>query len=202
MKPLPDDKFLLTAKDLISTNGMFDDPESFPFSYSDIVKAYGSEKGLAQPTQAIDGWTSLPADVMFRIPPVYIASLLRGRCPLFIYEIAATNPFPKWTESYRKANYGLNDIMLFNVAEDAIPAEHLEDWRGAVAALQNSWLDFCHGQYSWPPVRKDGDLGPICRFVNKKDVTACESFDELVGERIANRWRAVLGVSKGLDSQD
>ncbi|KAF7548115.1 hypothetical protein G7Z17_g7260 [Cylindrodendrum hubeiense] len=182
-QPQPDDKILQIAREICSANGMLREASTFPASCPAIVEAYGISNALDRPSTAFDGWVALLADVTFRVPPVHVASQHQGSS-VFLYEITATNPFVAWPHGYGKANHGVNDSIFFNVAEDQVPAKHLKEWQGAVAAIQGAWLDFCNGQKPWPAFDKE-QLGPIYRFENGNDGVLCHSLNELVGEQDA-----------------
>ncbi|KAK4150170.1 Alpha/Beta hydrolase protein [Chaetomidium leptoderma] len=217
-QPLPDAKMLSAARDVFSANGMLsgDDAQSFPSNQPAVAAAYGIEgAALERPSTNIDGWAALIADVAFRIAPVYVAAEASKRRRaaaaaaaggIFVYEIAATNPFPKWAWGYGKANHGVNDVLLFDVAGDQVPAEHRDEWRPAAAALQAAWLDFCHGRRPWEPLAAVGDgekLGPVYRFENGgSGGRLCHSLEDLVGEKVARRWRAVLNASRGFEKRE
>ncbi|SPO04566.1 related to triacylglycerol lipase V precursor [Cephalotrichum gorgonifer] len=205
-KPLPDDEMLQAARDVFSANGMLSEARSFPHGHPGIAAAYGIENALDQPSANTEGWAALIADVAFRIAPVYVAAASKrhraGGSPILVYEIAATNPFSKWAWGYRKANHGINDAMLFDVAGDQVPAEHRDEWRPAAAALQDAWLDFCYGRRPWEPFAAGEKLGPVYRFENGSRGTLCWSLEELVGEKVAKRWRALLNASRGVESEE
>lgn len=169
---------------------MLHNQEDFPFQYREVLKTYDIG-GLT----SFKNWAALIADVMFRVPPTYLASQYPNS-KMFIYGIAAQNPFPNWAPGYRKANHGLNDILLFNVAEDLVPAEHLDDWKGSVEQIQSSWLDFCYGSNSWAPFKttENGELGPFYKFGDGKDGQLCHSLEELLGQETAKRFKAILEV--------
>ncbi|KAJ9413309.1 Alpha/Beta hydrolase protein [Fusarium oxysporum] len=197
-KSLSDDRFLLTVKEVLSTNSIFHDAVDLLIADPDIREAYGVRSNDSADLQ---NWAALIGDVMFRIPVVFMASLQPDQ-PMLIYEIAATNPFTNSAMHYQKANHGLNDILLFDVAEDAVPEKHLEEWRGAVATLQSVWLDFSHGLTPWPPAKSSGeDLGPFYRVDNTTGGVVCQSLDELVGKPTAERWSIVLRQARIFQKQ-
>uniref|UniRef100_A0A0D2YDM0 Carboxylic ester hydrolase n=1 Tax=Fusarium oxysporum (strain Fo5176) TaxID=660025 RepID=A0A0D2YDM0_FUSOF len=132
-KTLSDDRFLLTVKDILSTNGIFHDAVDLLIADRVIREAYNIRRNDSADLQ---NWAALIGDITLRIPLVFMASLQPDR-PMLIYEITATNPFTNSSMHYQKANHGINDFLLFDVAEDAVPEKHLEEWRRAVAALQS-----------------------------------------------------------------
>ncbi|OJJ06436.1 hypothetical protein ASPVEDRAFT_32735 [Aspergillus versicolor CBS 583.65] len=191
-KELFGDKLLNKVRGLCTANEMLHNQQGFPLQYHEVLKAYNI--GVAT---SFTNWAALAADVMFRLPPMYLASRYPNT-KMFIYEIAARNPFPNWKPSYGKANHGINDILLFNVAEDLVPAEHLSDWQGSVEQIQSAWLDFCYGLDPWAHFKttENGDPGPFYKFRNGKDGQLCHSLEELLGQETAKRFKAILEVLK------
>lgn len=188
-KTFPDDRFLLTVKEILSTNAIFHDAVDLLIADRDIREAYNIRSNDSADLQ---NWAALIGDITFRIPLVFMASLQPDR-PMLIYEIAATSPFTNSAIHYQKAFHGINDFLLFDVAEDAVPEKHLEEWRLAVAALQCVWLDFCHGLTPWSPAERFGEnLGPFYRIDNTADGVLCQTLEELVGKLTAERWSIVL----------
>ncbi|KAI0477064.1 Alpha/Beta hydrolase protein [Xylariaceae sp. FL0804] len=196
-KSQPDDGMLAAAANLMSANGMLKSPADVPFSHSAVIEAYGLQDALDAPSRAVDGWSSLMADLAFRLAPLYVAALHPGGGAL-VYEIQATNPFPSWATSYGKANHGINDLLLFNVAEDQVGPAELEHWRSSVAQVQGAWLDFSYGKQPWEPVRRGTyQLGPICKMDGKGPLKTCDTVEELVGDVDARRWKSLLDISRG-----
>ncbi|KAH6684930.1 Alpha/Beta hydrolase protein, partial [Plectosphaerella plurivora] len=209
--PKPDDEMLACAHDMISTSSMVPGAllEDFPFSAPPVAESYGLDRDQS-PSNAFANWADLMADITFRVPPLQVASAMkdyRDRIglsdapPILVYEIRATNPYRDSPATYRRANHGANDVMLFNPAEDQVPPEHLSDWKGAVGQVQAAWLDFCCGRTPWEPfdgvegTESDG-FGPVFVFQDGPRGKLCRSLAEIDGYQTAVRWRALLEVAK------
>ncbi|KAM0275751.1 hypothetical protein ACHAQH_007437 [Verticillium albo-atrum] len=190
-KSSSEDAFLSTIQDMLCTNGLLRGTVDALIANTEVRKAYGIPETGESSADSMK-WASLVADLMFRIPLIHMASTMANQ-PMLLYEISATNPFTNSAFHYQKANHGINDILLFDVAEDAVPQKHLEEWRGAVAAVQETWLDFCHGLTPWPVATGSGEsLGPFYRIDNTSGGVICGNLAELVGETTAKRWSTVL----------
>lgn len=139
-KPLPDDQIRQKVASLLSSNGMVCDRPSFPPRA--VTEAYGmGETAIEKPSTAVQLWSALLADVAFRIPPLHVAQTHRTS-DVLVYSIEATNPYPKWATSFGKANHAINDLFLFNAAEDQVPSDLRDGYQGAVAQIRSAWLDF------------------------------------------------------------
>lgn len=185
---------------------------SFPASYPSIVAAYALDKPLPgstdtpldNPGAAIKVWADLIADMVFRIPPLFFAKLA-ARHPasgkVYLYSIHATNPFPRWKPSFRKANHAINEIFLFNAAPDRILKDEpglVEGYLGAVADMQRAWIQFAYGEEPWSPckVQPGGEVVPIYVFQNGQDGKECTSLGEAEGDDVSRRWSAVLAAAE------
>jgi hypothetical protein len=211
-KPLPNDTILSRVTDLTLANAMPLDFSSFPASYPSIISAYDLDRPssaapdthrepslLKKPSLAFNKWTDLLGDLNFRIPPLYFA--LNAADPqsqpagdIFIYSIQATNPFPLWPNSYRRANHAINEIFLFNVAEDMVPSDHADEYRGAVADMQAAWIQFCHGIKPWKSFKGGAKtkMGPVYVFQNGGLSREYETIREAEGAQTVEKWMAVL----------
>ncbi|KAK0390698.1 hypothetical protein NLU13_0201 [Sarocladium strictum] len=212
--PRPEVQILPVAQDVLAGSAMIpqlDSPDS-PFCVPSIAQAYS----LSRERSSLDSFEDLGglmADVAFRVPPVYSASIIRkhqqrsgttvAAAPVLLYEIQATNPYKNWPLGYKRANHGVNDIMLFNPAEDQVLSEDLENWRTAVSQVQGAWLDFCHGKMPWAPFEEsehvDG-LGPIYVFPDGGEGRLCKTLAEVDGKATATRWRSLLETALPVDS--
>lgn len=104
-----------TIKEIFNSNGMIVDSATFPFDYPGVVKAYGIENALEDPSRDLANWGALMADMTFRLAPIHTATLHK-RSRVLLYKIQAPNPFPNEPLTYNKANHGVNDVFLFDVA--------------------------------------------------------------------------------------
>lgn len=201
-KPLPDSRILAKISSLLASNGMVSDSSSFPWACPEVARAYGIDDEALQraPSQALPQWAQLLADVAFRIPTVHVAlSHAAGGDGVLVYHMRCANPFPKWESSYGKANHAINDLFVFSVAEDQVPEELRDQYRGCVAQVRSAWLDFCYGKQPWKPMRAEGGaLGPLFSFENGPAGREAETLEQALGDEVAGRWRLVI---KTLDSK-
>lgn len=189
-QPLPDDQIRGKLLSLFASNGMVVDPSTFP--QPSIAHDYGLETTIDTPSAAMHQWAEFMADVAFRIPPLHIA-LVHRTSPVLVYNIEATNPYPNWASSYGRANHAINDLFLFNAAEDQVAPALQDGYRGAVAQIRSAWIKFCHGIHPWQPLNRDnGSLGPIFTFQDGPTGRLGETLEEAVGEQKATRWRSIL----------
>jgi hypothetical protein len=215
----------------------------FPGSYPSIIAKYdlsapsstisassGEASLLKKPQLAFSQWTELLADINFRIPPIYFAlqaskastdpsedmnmkeNLTGG--DIFVYSIHATNPFPLWPMSYRRANHAINDILVFNVAADIVAAQakdrqdgykkgianHWDEYSGAVADIQGAWIQFCYGIRPWrqfdAQARTKGEMGPVYVFKNSGESREYASVREAEGHETEEKWVAILDATR------
>ncbi|KAM0227136.1 hypothetical protein ACHAP5_012241 [Fusarium lateritium] len=109
---------------------------------------------------------------------------------MLLYEIQATNPYKNCPLGYKKANHGINDLMLFNPAQDQVLLEDPENWVSAVGQIQAAWLDFCYGKMPRAPFEGSDDLnspGDIYVFPDSRDGRLCQALDDVEGTRTAAR---------------
>lgn len=207
--PRPEAQILPMAQDVLAGSAMIPqlDSSDSPFSVPAVSQAYD----LSREKPSLDSFEDLAglmADVAFRVPPLYSAAVIKkhqkthgktaGAAPVLLYEIQATNPYKNWPLSYKRANHGINDIMLFNPAEDQVPTEHLENWRTAVSQIQAAWLDFSHGKMPWTPFEGSQDVdssGGIYVFPDGGEGRLCQNLDDVDGKKTATRWRALLSTA-------
>ncbi|KAF4333990.1 triacylglycerol lipase V precursor [Fusarium beomiforme] len=204
--PRPEEQILPIAQDVLAGSAMVPqlDSNDSPFCIPAIAQAYNLDREKSC-LDSFEDLASLMADVAFRAPPIYSAAVIKkhqaansntaNAAPVLLYEIQATNPYKNWSLGYKMANHGINDIMLFNPAEDQVPTEHLESWLSAVNQVQAAWLDFCHGNMPWTPFQWSGDidsLGGIYVFPDGGQGRLSETLDDVDGTVIATRWRALL----------
>lgn len=189
-KPLVDDKMQARIQTMFASNGLVNDAPNFP--PESIAKAYGLENTRKTPSVAYKTWSELMADMAFRVSALHVA-LAHRSSDVFVYTIEATNPYPKWATSFGRANHAINDLFVFNAAEDQVPDELREGYTGAVKQMRSAWLDFCHGIKPWQPFNRDNDtLGPIFTFQNGPTGRLGRTLEEAVGEQKAARLRAIL----------
>ncbi|KAF5600656.1 triacylglycerol lipase V precursor [Fusarium pseudoanthophilum] len=204
--PLPEAQILPIAREVLAGSAMTPqlNSDDSPFCVSEVAQAYN----LTREKSCLDSFEDLAglmADVAFRTPPIYSAGVIKKHqiahghaSPVLLYEIQATNPYKNWSLGYKRANHGINDIFLFNPAEDQVPAEHLENWVSTVGQVRAAWLDFCYGKMPWAPFGWPEDvdsLGGIYVFPDGGDGRLCKTLDEVDGTATATRWRALLKAS-------
>ncbi|KAF5540165.1 triacylglycerol lipase V precursor [Fusarium mexicanum] len=210
-KPLPpppraEAEILPIAQDLLAGSVMIPHLNSSdsPFCVPEVAHAYN----LSREKSSLDSFEDLAglmADAAFRTPPIYSAAVIQKHqiahghaSHVLLYEIQATNPYKNWSLGYKRANHGINDLFLFNPAEDQVPAEHLESWVSTVGQIRAAWLDFCYGKMPWTPFQWSGDiesLGGIYVFPDGGKSRLCKTLDEVDGKATATRWRALLKTS-------
>ncbi|WZH49538.1 hypothetical protein QYS62_010739 [Fusarium acuminatum] len=198
-KPLPhplqpEAQILPVAQEVLAGSAMIPQLNSSesPFSVPAIAQAYdlSREKSCMDSFEDLAG---LMADVAFRTPPLYSVAVinkhqnLRGNAaPVLLYEIQATNPYKNWPLGYKEANHGINDLMLFNPAQDQVLPEDLENWVSAVGQIQAAWLDFCYGKMPWAPFEGSDDLNSLGGIY---------VFPDIDGTRTAARLRVLFNTA-------
>ncbi|KAF4437806.1 hypothetical protein F53441_12947 [Fusarium austroafricanum] len=207
--PLPEAQILQVAQKVLAGSAMIPQLNSSdsPFCVPTIAQAYrlSREKSCLDSFEDLAG---LMADVAFRIPPLYSAAIIKKHqkaigngtkaAPVLLYEIQATSPYKNWPLGYKRANHGINDLILFNPAQDQVPPEHLENWVSAVGQVQAAWLGFCYGKMPWAPfegAEEVNSLGGIYVFPNGGEGRLCRELDEVDGTGTATRWRALLNTA-------
>ncbi|RKK10007.1 hypothetical protein BFJ68_g8812 [Fusarium oxysporum] len=207
--PRPEAEILPIAQEVLAGSAMTPQLNSgdSPFCVPEVAQAYN----LSREKSCLDSFEDLAglmADVAFRTPPMYSAAVIKkhqiahdhaaNAAHVLLYEIQATNPYKNWPLGYKRANHGINDIFLFNPAEDQVPVKHLENWVSTVGQIQAAWLDFCYGKMPWAPFQwlEDIDsLGGIYVFPDGGEGRLCKTLDEVDGTATATRWRALLKTS-------
>nr|RBQ86131.1 hypothetical protein FVER53263_12978 [Fusarium verticillioides] len=204
--PLPEAQILPIAREVLAGSAMTPqlNADDSPFCVFEVAQAYN----LTREKSCLDSFEDLAglmADVAFRTPPIYSAGVIKKHqiahdhsSHVLLYEIQATNPYKNWPLGYKRANHGINDIFLFNPAEDQVPAEHLENWVSTVGQIRAAWLDFCYGKAPWAPFEWSEDvesLGGIYVFPDSGEGRLCKTLDEVDGTATATRWRALLRTS-------
>ena len=160
-----------------------------------MAKAHGIDDALDTPSKALPPWAQLLADLAFRIPPLHLA-LRHTASDVLVYDMRTTNPYPKWTLAFGRANHAINDLFVFNPAEDQVPRELLERHRQSVAQAREAWLDFCYGKQPWRPMRREGDsFGPLFSFENGPCRRESETLEEAVGVELAAKWRLIMKLT-------
>ncbi|KAG4261328.1 hypothetical protein FPRO03_11879 [Fusarium proliferatum] len=204
--PRPEAEILPIAQEVLAGSAMTPqlNSDDSPFCVPEIAKAYNLSRGKSC-VDSFEDLAGLMADVTFRTPPIYSAAVIKkhqithgNASHVLLYEIQATNPFKNWSLGYKKANHGINDIFLFNPAEDQVPAEHLKIWVSTVGQIRAAWLDFCYGKMPWAPFQWPDDvesLGGIYVFPDGGEGRLCKTLDEVDGTATATRWRALLKTS-------
>lgn len=193
---------LAQSSDLFRTNSMLAHPEDFPSSPATVPEAYNlSSSALEHPGESFTTWTELAADLTFRVPPFYIAQTAKSAATsVLVYDIQATNPFPRFPRAYGKANHAINDLFFFNVAQDLIDEKHRVEWTGAAQQMQKTWTEFCHGGRPWTPMKPitdatklgEGPVGPLFVYMNAGQGKEYGLLEDAVGIELAGRWRAIL----------
>ncbi|PNP79285.1 hypothetical protein FNYG_07361 [Fusarium nygamai] len=204
--PLPEAQILPIAREVLAGSAMTPqlNADDSPFCVSEVAQAYNLSRGKSC-LDSFEDLAGLMADVAFRTPPIYSAGVIKKHqiahghdSQVLLYDIQATNPYKNWSLGYKRANHGINDIFLFNPAEDQVPEEHLENWVATVGQIRAAWLDFCYGKMPWAPFewREDiGSLGGIYVFPDGGEGKLCKTLDEVDGAATATRWRALLKTS-------
>lgn len=196
--PRPDADILCQANGVFSAAPIISYASQYPSSNAEVVSRYRLENAVTNPSKAAPQWAQLLTDILFWIPTLRVAVGAPGANArsIFLYIFDAVNPFPG-TSSCGVANHGVNDLYLFNVAQDLVPAGSLEEFKRGVATVQRAWIDFCHGEKPWAPVRRErtevARRGPIMSFNNAEGGTSYDSIEEAVGKEWARQWSAVLG---------
>ena len=186
---------------MLSTNHMPLNWSQFPAAYPRIIDAFGlgGQNNATGPSHAFKAWANLLADMIFRVPPMYLAQAAASATAdrvsdsggkIFLYSIHATNPFPDWPTAYRRANHAINETFLFDVAPDKVPIEHRDEYRGTVAELQRTWIGFCYGKSPWS--RALNGAGPIYVFRNGIKSGECATIRAAEGDATERRWVAIL----------
>jgi hypothetical protein len=202
---------------MFKTNYMPLNWHSFPVAYPVITAAYGLDRSTVEPngnkktalnypSLAFEAWVDLAADIGFRLPPIFLAqenaaasvhnesnTSSTNHGEVFVYSIRATNPFPLWSTSYRRANHAINEIFLFDVASDLVPAAHLLEYRGAVSAIQRSWIAFCYGKRPWSAMKSAA--GAVYVFDNSGKSQEYATVRDAEGEITERRWMAILDAA-------
>lgn len=161
-----------------------------------LTKTYGLEKSLQNPEEKLEVWAEFIADLMFRVPPLFIAQHHQGS-KVFLYDFQSTNPFRGWPLGYNKANHAISDLFFFNAGGDLVESQHKEAYDGAVNELQSAWIDFCYGKYAWAAFKKNesGAIGPIRTFENGGKGLVYQTLEEFIPDTVVRRWRTALNLS-------
>ncbi|KAF4951170.1 hypothetical protein FGADI_7660 [Fusarium gaditjirri] len=150
-RPLPpptrlEAEILLIAQEVLAGSAMTPQLNSgdSPFCVPDVTHAYSLSRGRSC-LDSFEDLVGLMADVAFRTLPIYSTAVIKKHpiahghaadsTRVLLYEIQATNPYKNWPLGHKTANHGINDIFLFNPAEDQVPIEHLENWMSAVGQI-------------------------------------------------------------------
>lgn len=191
-KALPDSQMLAKASDFFVSNGMVSHIKSFPSGFQDIVAAYKLTGALETPSRALQEWAQLLADIAFRLPALHIA-LNHTASDVLVYNLRLSNPYPKWALSYGKSNHAVNDLFVFNVAQDQVPEELAVRHAQSVGQIRGAWLDFCYGKQPWKPMKRDSSsFGPLFNFENGPTGREAESLEQAIGAELASRWRMIM----------
>lgn len=196
-EPRSDAEILDQAKELFSDSPVVSDPITYPSSNSDVVSRYRLGKSIDLPSKAANQWAQLLTDLLFWVPTLRIATNTANTNGqnILLYTFDAVNPFPA-AASYGVANHGVNDLYLFNVAQDHVPGDRLEAWSQGVTAVQTAWVNFCYGGIPWEPVRQVRTeialCGPIYSFNNKTGGCCFDTIGEAVGRELAGQWSALM----------
>ncbi|KAF4495267.1 triacylglycerol lipase V precursor [Fusarium agapanthi] len=189
--PRPEVEILPIAQEVLAGSAMIPqlNSDDSPFCVPEVAHAYN----LSREKSCLDSFEDLAglmADVAFRTPPLYSAAVIKKHqiahghaSHVLLYEIQVTNPYKNWSLGYKRANHGINDIFLFNPAEDQVPAEHLENWVSTVGQIRAAWLDFCYGNMPWTAFQWSEDIdslvGGIYVFPDGGEGRLCKTLDEV-----------------------
>lgn len=178
--------------DIVSSNEILRNKTELPEA---VRHAYGiSDSAAKHPTEAIKAWTTLFADVIFRIPYLYTARTDKSGAKVFLYEFKATNPFPKGVLWYQTANHAINDMFVFNAGEDMVPEKHVTEYQGAVQMAQKRWLEFASGKtMAWESCAgcEKGEE-QVFVFANGGESRVTYGLEDALGKEVARRWETLL----------
>ncbi len=199
-QPDTDENILRKSKDIFAGNGLFMNQSlTFPSSHPAVVQAYGLEDALEQPSRAWRSWAELMADCTFGAAQIYSAMQQRKHHPnskVLLYDFQANNPFMEADFFYGRSNHGINDLYMFNVAEDLVPEKHLKAWKQTVKHLQKAFIQFCHGISPWSPAPMDGadvqSFGPIGIFMDGGDQRIARTLQDGPAPGTAKRWSELI----------
>ena len=180
---------------------------TFPSSHPSVLRAYSLEDSPKSPGKQWQSWAQLLADCTFGVPAVYSAIAHLKTHPtskVLLYDFQATNPYEELPFFTGKANHGVNDLYLFNVAEDLVPRTRRANWKASVAGVQAVWISLCHGEMPWKPLEEIGgkvldlkQVGPVMVFRDGVQGDVADMLEEALTPGFAGRWTAVLGAAGG-----
>lgn len=203
MTPLPNDLILKNAATNFRFNGLPKPPGSFPHSAPEMCQQYHiSELGLDEPRQSFEGWVQFLADVVFRFPPLYVARTAPrtgSARKVYLYEFKAPNPYAPGTMWHGRANHGVNDLFVFNPAEDLVDNDGKPGFVAAVKTVQDKWLNFVYGETPWTAYN-DVERGGTCFVFDdaEKSHEAC-SLVAAVGKEKSDQWESIWSMTQNAD---
>ncbi|KJX96662.1 hypothetical protein TI39_contig607g00018 [Zymoseptoria brevis] len=192
-QPYTDSGMRGVLEDFFSTSGIISGSDAL--FQPGVLKAYNLENARIElRSEDLQSCAELAADVIFKIPPILIATR-HEHGKIFVWNLQATNPHSGWPLGYRKAHHALADLLVFNVAGDLVPPEHREEYDPPVEQLQEDWTDFCYGELKWDEfVAGSEQLGPVYTYENFGRGGRRATLGEAIGENTLARWREVLEV--------
>lgn len=200
MTPLPNDLILKNARTNFRFNGLPKPTGTFPDSAPEVCERYQiSQRGLAQPRDSFEGWVQLLTDVVFRFPPLYIArtaSRAERTRKVYLYEFRAPNPYAPGTMWHGRANHGVNDLFVFNPAEDLVGDNVRPGFVTAVKTVQEKWLDFIHGNSPWTACNDTGRPGTCFIFDDGEKCHEAASLVEAVGKEKSDQWESIWSMTQ------
>ncbi|KAH7310155.1 Carboxylesterase [Rhexocercosporidium sp. MPI-PUGE-AT-0058] len=179
-------KLVLASNGLLKTTNFFLNPT--------LLAAYNIDTSSKTPeTNAIShkGLAELLADFLFRASAVQTALKYPGDA--FLYDFQSTNPFLGARQSYKQANHGVNDLFVFNVAEDQVPAEDRANWAASAKQTQELWIRFVNGEKPWGAIDA-GKKGPAFTFADGAKGGEKETIKLAVGDEHWKRWDMILNL--------
>ena len=187
-------------KATFASNGCVASPSDFPFANQKLMQAYGLDHlaDIKDQSPRLDlevnatSWAALLGHVLFNFPTYLLAERIsesRSAHRIWLYHFDAKNPYPA-SHSPDMAHHGVNDLLVFNIAADQIPADRRKDWSGAVSHTQRCWIDFVNGKSPWSAFNSSSK-GPIFVFADGDGSQEYESMDQALGSKTAERWSAM-----------
>jgi len=200
MKPLPNDLILQNTSHSFRFNGLPKPAGRFPGSAPEVCKHYHIiGKGVSEPRESFEGWVQLVADIVFRFPALYVARTApidHGARKVYLYEFKASNPYAPGTIWHGRANHGVNDLFVFNPAEDLVVQNVKAGFIGAVEAVQSKWLEFIHGGAPWAAYNTEEGGGRSFIFDDGEGSREVGTLAEAVGEEKAAQWESVWAMTQ------
>jgi carboxylesterase type B len=210
MRPASDQQILDRLEELFLSNVMLANTCRFPFNYRNILDLYSLNESIQHPSTGQGFWVRFLADIVFNFPTIYtvvayndmFASETQSKAWLFQFD--AKDPYTGFF-AQETAHHGVNDIFLFDVAPDAVPAEKLDSWSRTSKNLQRVFIEFANGKAPYPPVvprnragtgGSVGPVGPLYIFDDGDGSRIVDNIQEILGDLGVRRCDAVLAAGR------